>query len=182
MSDSLWPYGLQHIRPPCPSPSPEVCPNSYPMYQRCHPAISSSAIKYTHDKYTFSGLWHIYIYTHIYIILITRGDVFLSLNVSFICLLIWIKNFLNFWKWWYLLFIFLKKSIPMLYSSLLFLSLNYYNSAEHLKVSCWLQNPLPHKISCVFLNKDILLHDCSKWLKSGNLILIQNNDIIFSPY
>ena len=124
----------------------------------------------------------IYIYTHIYIILITRGDVFLSLNDSFICLLIWINIFLNFWKWWYLLFIFLKKSIPMLYSSLLSLSLNYYNSAEHLKVSCWLQNPLPHKISCVFLNKDILLHDCSKWLKSGNLILIQNNDIIFSPY
>ena len=92
------------------------------------------------------------------------------------------KHFFKLLEMMILLLIFLKKSIPMLYSSLLSLSLNYYNSAEHLKVSCWLQNPLPHKISCVFLNKDILLHDCSKWLKSGNLILIQNNDIIFSPY
>ena len=25
MSDSLWPHGLQHIRPPCPSPTPGVC-------------------------------------------------------------------------------------------------------------------------------------------------------------
>ena len=28
MSDSLWPDGLQHTRPVCPS-SPEVCPSSY---------------------------------------------------------------------------------------------------------------------------------------------------------
>ena len=33
---------LQHIRPPCPSPSPEVCPSSRPLNQRHHPAISSS--------------------------------------------------------------------------------------------------------------------------------------------
>ena len=39
VSDSLRPHGLQHARPPCPSPSPEVCPSSYPL---CHPAISSS--------------------------------------------------------------------------------------------------------------------------------------------
>ena len=26
VSDSLWPHELQHNRPPCPSPSPEVCP------------------------------------------------------------------------------------------------------------------------------------------------------------
>ena len=27
MSNSLWPHGLQHTRPPCPSPSPRVCSN-----------------------------------------------------------------------------------------------------------------------------------------------------------
>ena len=42
MSNSLWPHGLQHSRPPCPSPSPEVCPSSCPLHQWCHPAISSS--------------------------------------------------------------------------------------------------------------------------------------------
>ena len=39
---SLWPHGLQHTRPPCPSLSPEVCPSSCPLHQWCHPAISSS--------------------------------------------------------------------------------------------------------------------------------------------
>ena len=28
VSDSLWPYGLQHARLPCPSPSPRVCSSS----------------------------------------------------------------------------------------------------------------------------------------------------------
>ena len=42
MSDSLWPYGLQHARLPCPSPSPKVCPNSSPLHWWCHPAFSSS--------------------------------------------------------------------------------------------------------------------------------------------
>ena len=28
MSDSLWPHGLQHARPPCPSPTPRVYSNS----------------------------------------------------------------------------------------------------------------------------------------------------------
>ena len=44
MSDSLWPHGLQYIRPPCPSPTPEDCSNSCPSSQWCHPTISSSFI------------------------------------------------------------------------------------------------------------------------------------------
>ena len=31
MSDSLQPHGLQNIRPPCPSPTPRVSPNSCPL-------------------------------------------------------------------------------------------------------------------------------------------------------
>ena len=42
VSDSLWPHGLQHSKLPCPSPSPEVCSNSCPLSQWCHPTISSS--------------------------------------------------------------------------------------------------------------------------------------------
>ena len=42
MSDSLWPHGLQHARPPCPSPSPGVCSNPCPSRQRCHPTVSPS--------------------------------------------------------------------------------------------------------------------------------------------
>ena len=44
MSDSLWPYGLQHTRLPCPSPSPEVCPSSCPLHWWCYPAISCSDV------------------------------------------------------------------------------------------------------------------------------------------
>ena len=40
VSNSLRPHGLQRARPPCPSPSPKVCPGSCPLHQKCHPAIS----------------------------------------------------------------------------------------------------------------------------------------------
>ena len=39
---TLWPHGLQHARPPCPSLSPRVCPSSCSLNQWCHPTISSS--------------------------------------------------------------------------------------------------------------------------------------------
>ena len=42
VSDSSWPHGLQHARPPCPSPSPRVRPSSCAWYRWCHTAISSS--------------------------------------------------------------------------------------------------------------------------------------------
>ena len=34
MSDSLQPRGLQYARPPCPSPTPRVYSNSYPLWRR----------------------------------------------------------------------------------------------------------------------------------------------------
>ena len=46
MSDSLWPHGLQHSRPLCPSPSPEVCPSSCLLHWWCHAAISSPDIPF----------------------------------------------------------------------------------------------------------------------------------------
>ena len=47
MSDSLWPHELQHTRPPCPSPTPRVYPNSCPSSWWCHPTISSSVIPFS---------------------------------------------------------------------------------------------------------------------------------------
>ena len=38
---TLWPHGLQHPRPPCPSPTPRVYSNSCPLSWWCHPTISS---------------------------------------------------------------------------------------------------------------------------------------------
>ena len=34
----------QHARPPCPSPTPRVHPNPFPLSWRCHPTISPSVI------------------------------------------------------------------------------------------------------------------------------------------
>ena len=47
MSDSLWPHGLQHARPPCPSPTPGTPSNSCSLSQWCHPTISSSVIPFS---------------------------------------------------------------------------------------------------------------------------------------
>ena len=47
MSDPLWPHGLQHTRPSCPSPTPGVYPNSAPLSPWCHPAISSSVVPFS---------------------------------------------------------------------------------------------------------------------------------------
>ena len=47
MSDSLRPHELQHARPPCPSPTPGVHPNSCPSSRWCHPAISSSVVPFS---------------------------------------------------------------------------------------------------------------------------------------
>ena len=44
VSDSLRPHQSQHARPPCPSPTPRVHPDSRPSSQWCHPAISSSVV------------------------------------------------------------------------------------------------------------------------------------------
>ena len=46
VSNSLGLHGLQHTRPPCPSPTPAVYSNSCPLSQWCHPAISSSVIPF----------------------------------------------------------------------------------------------------------------------------------------
>ena len=46
-SDSLWPHGVQHAKPPCPSPTPGVYPNSYLLSWWCHPAISSSVVPFS---------------------------------------------------------------------------------------------------------------------------------------
>ena len=53
MSDSLRPHGLQHTRPPCPSPTPGVYSNSCPWHQWCHPTISSYVIPFSSRLQSF---------------------------------------------------------------------------------------------------------------------------------
>ena len=47
MSNSLRPHGLQHTRPPCPSPTPRVYSNSCPLSWWCYPTISSSVVPFS---------------------------------------------------------------------------------------------------------------------------------------
>ena len=53
MSDSLQPHGLQHTRPPCPSPTPGAYSDSCPLHQCCHPIISSSVVPFTSHLQSF---------------------------------------------------------------------------------------------------------------------------------
>ena len=44
---SLQPYGLQHARLSCSSPSPRACLNSCPLSRWSHPTISSSVVPFS---------------------------------------------------------------------------------------------------------------------------------------
>ena len=45
MSNSSLPYGLQHARLPCPSPSPGVCSNACPLSWWCYLTIPSPPLQ-----------------------------------------------------------------------------------------------------------------------------------------
>ena len=56
VSDSLRPHESQHARPPCPSPTPRVYPNSCPLSWWCHLAISSSVVPFSSCLQSFPEL------------------------------------------------------------------------------------------------------------------------------
>ena len=53
MSDSLWPHGLQHTRPSCPSSTTGVYSNSCPLSWWCHQTISSSVVPFPSHLQSF---------------------------------------------------------------------------------------------------------------------------------
>ena len=53
VSDSVWPHGQQHARPPCPSPTPGVYSHSCPWSQWYHPTTSSSIISFSSRLQSF---------------------------------------------------------------------------------------------------------------------------------
>ena len=53
VSDSLQPHESQHVRPPCPSPTPRVHSDSRPSSPWCHPGISSSVAPFSSCPHSF---------------------------------------------------------------------------------------------------------------------------------
>ena len=53
VSDSLQPHEPQHTRPPCPSPTPGVHPNSCPLSRWCHPTILFSIVPFSFCPQSF---------------------------------------------------------------------------------------------------------------------------------
>ena len=47
------PHGLKHARPPCPSPTPRIHSNSWPLSRWCHPTISSSVVPFSSHLQSF---------------------------------------------------------------------------------------------------------------------------------
>ena len=56
MSNSLWPHGLQHTRPPCPSPTPKVY-SSYPLSSPSPPAFNLSCIRVFSNELVLHIRW-----------------------------------------------------------------------------------------------------------------------------
>ena len=50
---TLRPHEPQHARPPCPTLTPGAHPNSCPLSQWCHPAISSSVVPFSSNPQSF---------------------------------------------------------------------------------------------------------------------------------
>ena len=50
---TLQPHGLHHARPPCPSPTLGVYPNSCPLSQWCHSTISFSVVPFSSHLQSF---------------------------------------------------------------------------------------------------------------------------------
>ena len=81
-SDSLWPYELQHARPPCPSPTPGVHSDSGPSSQWCHPAISSSVVPFSSCPQSLATHLKIFLWggSHLKIANMCMGRWFFQLN------------------------------------------------------------------------------------------------------
>jgi len=56
VSNSLWPQGPQHARPPCPLPTARVYLNPCPLSWWCHPTISSSVVPFSSCPQSFPAL------------------------------------------------------------------------------------------------------------------------------
>ena len=55
MSNFLWPQGLQHTKPHCPSPTPRVHSNPCPLSWWGHPTILSSVVPFSSCPQSFSA-------------------------------------------------------------------------------------------------------------------------------
>ena len=67
MPNSLQPHGLQHAKPPYPSPTPRVYSNSCPLSWWCHPTILSSVVPFSSCLQSFpaSGSFQMSQFFHI---------------------------------------------------------------------------------------------------------------------
>ena len=121
--NSLWPHESQHTRPPCPSPTPGVHSDSWPLSQWCHPAISSSVIPFSSCpqslpasniiKYKIifiSMSWHYSVSLPWYLLngreILDNGWQLLR-SACDISKCMWNRVLISFWKWislraWYL--------------------------------------------------------------------------------
>ena len=109
VSDSLWPHGLQHTMPPCPSPTPRVYSNSCPLSRWCHPTISSSVVPFScPQSFPASGSFPLSQ-------LFTSGGQSIGVSASASVLLMNIQDwFLLEWTGWISLHI---KELPRVFSN-----------------------------------------------------------------
>ena len=100
VSNSLRPHGLQHTKPPCPSPTPRAYSNSCPQSQWCHSAISSYVFPFSSCLQSFpasgslqmsqffaSGEWSIRVSASVSVFPMNMQDWFPSFRMDWLDLL-----------------------------------------------------------------------------------------------
>ena len=82
MSDSLQPHGLQHTRPPWPSPAPEAYSNLCPLSRWCHRAISSSVVPFSSCLHSFPASGSVSYNRHVWVVQPSDLNTFQRLHVQ----------------------------------------------------------------------------------------------------
>ena len=99
MSNSLWPHGLQHARPPCPSSTLGAYSNSCLLSRWCHPTIPSSVVPFFSCLQSFPASGSFPVSQ-----LFTSGDQNIEVSASASVLLMNIQGWFSFKVDWFNLF------------------------------------------------------------------------------
>ena len=140
VSDSLWSHEPQHIRPPCPLPTPRDYPNSCPLSWWCHLTISPSVIPFSSCPQSFptsgsfqmsqlfaSGGQNIVVSASTWVLPMNTQDWFPLGWTGWISLTRWTWTFVD-------------KVMPLLFNMLSRLVIAFLPRRKHLLIS-WLQLP-----------------------------------------
>ena len=153
LSHPLWPHGLQHARPSCPSPTSRAYSNSCSLSRWCHPTISSSAacLQSFPASGSFQMSW-----------LFTSGGQSIGVSAPALVLPMNIKDWLPLgWTGWISL---LSKGLSRVFSNTTVQILNIVKLGKYLKkIVSGVKKHCSHRAVFLTLNSEIELLQAWRW-------------------